>query len=442
MKCYFKKSFEVGLLTIVNIFIISLQSCNKDDELPPSIEFILPELNQTFNAGDVIEISVIVSDDKDIEFVKASLTDGASQNFGQATKKPSSYSPYEEIIVGLNIETSIPMNTAEEYFIRLEVSDGENSNVRYRKININASEKQHKGYVIVTGDSTNYQVTLTDTNFTEENTFSHSGVFLDALINSSDKHLVVCGSSSGNLSSFDMVTGGVVWTLDNQNGVPEGYFREIYFDATEDVLYVSLNTGEIKSYTTDGINKGGFLLNNNSKRARGLMASNSHLYYQSFAVNDNFKYMKSAFKGTWVSEYSQQCSFEAIYISGTDGQMLQVFADLEGSSKYYDFNMTTGNYESILTLPSGILKGVRKAGTLGYLLCYTDEVYLYNKQNNVINLIHQGALVSAVAFNEVTQNIIIGDQFGNIKTTTTGGNTIQNFYVGGAVLDIEVYYNK
>lgn len=438
----FYKSFTSSLLTIVSIAAITLSACKKEDELAPTFDIILPELNDNHVAGDPIPVSILVSDNKNIDFVKASLTDGDSKSYGQTTKQIQSYTPFEEVVVGLEIPTDAFMNPAEEFYVRIEANDGFSEQVKYRQIQISISDKEVKGFVVVTGDSTNYQVQMLDTNYTVSQSYSHSGGFGDALINSKDGHLVVAGCSTGDLVSYDCETGSSIWTLTNQNGVPEGYVREMYFNKSQKDLYLSLNTGEIQTYSTSGTARGGFMLQDNSKRAESMFATDEKLYFEQSAVNDTFNYVHSLFLGTWVTHFYELTNFDLIKIAEADDSYAKVFVNQGSEAYYYNFNLTNGNYESIVSLPSGEVKEVIPAGNQGFILRYIDEVYYFNKQNNFINQIHDGAQILSCAFNEDSQEILIGDIYGTVYVGTTGGGIVHQFYAGGPILDLEIWYNK
>lgn len=445
MRINFKKSYTERLSTIVSILIMVMLlgvGCKKEDEMPPSISFIKPELNQSYQAGDLVYVGVVVSDDKNIEHVKASITDGNSQSYAQNSEIIDSYQSFEEIVVNITLQTEINLSVADEYFVRVEVSDGENTNVRYRKINIDGASKETNGYLIVKGDTSNYQVELKDADFNTKKTFSHSGTFLDAFINNRDQHLVVSGGSSGDLVSYDIENENTIWTLNNINNPPQGYFKALYYNHQEHILYTSLHTSEIQSYTTSGTPKGGFMLENNNKRVDQMMATEDYLFYQVKSVSSPDIELVSAFKGSWSTHYTQTVPFDVKLIAKSENQLLSVFANDNYQAKYYLVDLTTGNYETITSLPNGELKKVIKAGSSGYIMQYVDEVYFYDVQNNWINSIHSGALITDVAYDDVNEVIVIGDQYGNINVKTTDGNSNTMYNVGSSVLNIQVWYSR
>jgi hypothetical protein len=242
---------NMKLLFFILTLIILFYSCKKDkDETEPLISIASPTNLQNIFGFDTIQITGLITDDRNIESVRVSLVDlNGIPVLSTITKTPNTANFTLNVSYFFD-DIQLPSGT---YNFNISAYDGENTSRVYIPITYGEVSRTRESIILYSniGNITNvYKLNNAFSSTIFHN--SVSGDFMKGSVNSYDQQILSIGSYTGNLTSFDATTNNIVWDVTAvTSSFP--YFTGSFLNSRD--VYVSLYNGNINAYGNNGVQK-------------------------------------------------------------------------------------------------------------------------------------------------------------------------------------------
>ena len=231
--------------------ILVMMACKKDsvNNPKPVISVTSPTSSHYFTAFDTILISGQVNDNELIQSITISLKDVNNVSVAQRISifpQTKEHTLNEKMYLD-----NIHLNSGQ-YNMTIVANDGENETHKFINVNINSFPKTRKGVFLFSNNGTTTSITKLDSAFNASIFQTVSGDFLKGVVNSYDQEIISCGSTTGDLTAFDVGSGQLLWSVNN-NATGFAFFTGV--SATKNEVFVSYYNRTIQSYLSGGIPK-------------------------------------------------------------------------------------------------------------------------------------------------------------------------------------------
>ena len=241
------KFIKNGLVfLILSVLIIS---CKKDQPVPyPTVEFIKPYQNQSFNYNDTIQFFITVSAEDLIETAKLTLTDANQQPVGPSVIwHPEAHSA--------DLKGEYPLSeltiSGGNYTLLLEVTTETHSKKYFRTVSIAALQREFLGILLVTKKSSSYYEVLLSTNGSSATAvFGFSGDYGASLVNSASGLFLKYGEFISDAVAYTAPGWQTQWDIPASANPPFPFFTGLYAEGTHQ--YVAYYDGTSRGYDLSG----------------------------------------------------------------------------------------------------------------------------------------------------------------------------------------------
>jgi len=232
------------VLSFITLFtmLFTLSSCKKPTNYKePEVEIITPYNNQSFTLPGIVNIHFVVKHDSPIEYIRVSIDNksiiAVSENYY-----------FDSIGNVFEGNIGIPVGILSEhymkppFYVHIAVSDYNELNHTYLKIDLNNSELEYSGLFVVHKHAINeLGVDYYNQQFNKKYTFNTDGNFKSASISSSAKLLYVASTIPDKVVAFSCIDGEKLWIKEPQLPYPE--FNTL--TVNDNKVYASTEIGRV-----------------------------------------------------------------------------------------------------------------------------------------------------------------------------------------------------
>lgn len=408
---------------ILTVFVTILISCKKDkgDPNPPVVVFYAPNEGQHYNVGDTILVDFDVSDDKAINsvvvsFVDENLTSVLPQTPLQLFKGVTRY----QVPIALS---DVHLESGD-YYIKVYATDGYNFKNFFRKVSLTALLDNTLGYYFVCDNSSNQKtIFFSDTLFAVSLFKNMSGDYGDALINSYNQTIAYCGAYTGDLQCMHLANGAVKWSVPYFSGI-NSYFKKLH--KYKNITYVSLYSGAINGYNTDGAKVFGAQLNS-LFYPDNILRMGNYVLIEAIEIAGSTRkiVMHSASTSGGIQEATLNEKVIAMYEK--DSNNVYVLGNYNGQGSLKIYELSSNGFWSPKALPSGAITATVAVDKKTLLIAMDNgSIYKYDYSSNSLFL-HINARATTMDFDRENQMVMVG--FGkNVEWYSYANGALLNTY--------------
>lgn len=432
------KSYQIGLLTIVYIFLFS--ACKKKDTVLPQISVTSPGTNtQYYVLQDYIPCIGTVSDDVELDYIEMELVDGSGiPVMGKKPIQPDS-NPYD-------FSSSYPLDDIHiesgNYKMKITVYDkAGNYRSKFIDVIIFGVPRAKRGVFYTAETGGNYYLGKIDS-LDQDSSYLYSYNDYGGMeINNYDQQLFYMGYDSEDLMAINSNSYQVDWTLNNQANPPGTYyFHQLHFTADR-YLLINLYQDEILKRTYYNAGAGNVELNYTNAQAESVLKDGNYLYTESVHIGTgNRRFQRYFFNsGGFNEEYAIDYDFKKIFNKNADE--LLIFGESGGNGVMKIFYKNGGNYFQPVSLNAESFVDAFQIDSNNYIVVQGQSVSKYGYQtSNFYTIINEPNILSA-DYDDLNDQIYLG--FANmVKVYTGNGQFVRNIPVSGNVINLKVHYNK
>lgn len=428
-------------LILISLFLAALGfsfSCKKEkDEEAPFVSFINPIENQQFVVGQSIPVKFTIKDDNSIEYAQVGLTD----DNGTSLVSTITYHGLEN---GQTVDLSLPIDNSNlssgSYYVTVRASDGDNQKNYFVKVSIQQKPLQRKAIYVVTKGAVAPSIYSLDSAFQVKFEKQLTGDFLGAMVQSTSKQLITCGSATGKLQALALSDWTSNWSENPVAGIYPCYRA---FFSNKDYSFVGYNAGFIKAYNASGA------LVCNAACEAGVFYPSQLGISSSYLLSEQIAFTGSARKlvlynfpsGNSVQELAFAGEIVAL-LPAPDGDFF-VFYNQSGQAKISRYSRVSNSFS--YTYPSAFASKITAAAALSesiFMIATSNGIYRY--QYNPQNLVLFKASVQAdvLKYDESNSQVIaaIGKQLSVYDLNSA--LEVETKILSDTLVDIELLYNR
>jgi hypothetical protein len=421
--------------------LLVLLSCKKErDTLPPQITIYSPVENSSFDIPAYINISAHIKEDKKIESINAEILNENQQIIASAAVDVGNYPDNKNINLNTTIYIDDRLLPSGNYHVRIKANDGTNHTSRYKKIYIHELTKELKDVLIFRKINSNL--------LSVEKL--HQNNFLPVLSINTDfgfssfcnryQQLVIGGSYTGNISSYNYPQYDVAWQLPALNNPGQPYYYFLHHNKSEDLLYIGYSLGYIKAVNRFGNNMVYVALPNNFN-PHICLENDGKIYAYLKEINGNQQKLNVYYKQSGALKNTLNINFEIIKLFALENGLIAALVNENNVGKIKLYNETGNNfYEPIPSSFSSFTDGLQTPFGLIYALS-NNEIVVYNHaQNQIIPLTAFGG--SAIQYNPLQNELYIAN--GNTLSVINASNGVINTQhtATGNISSVLLLFNK
>jgi len=431
-------SFQIGLLTIVSIVLLS--ACKKKDEVRPELSVNKPITNTQYYATvDYILCTGTASDDIELDRIEFQLrTTLGKPALGKKIVFPDS-NPYNYSYGYFLDDIHLENGT---YKMKIEAFDkAGNSNAIYKEVIIYGVPRGKQGVFYISESSGSFSLGRIDSLDVDSTVLAVFNDFGGFEINNYDQKMYFMGYDTEDLIAYNTRTYTESWRLDNQSNPPNTYyFNQLNF-SSDRYLSISLYQDQVKNLLYNGGGAGAINLNYQNAQAELIYKDGIYAYVESRSITGGNRLFQRYFfsSGAFDEQYSIDYDFREMFSKGSDE--LIIFGENGGQALFKIFYKNGGGYFQPIILNSGSFVDAFKINDDNYLIVQSQGVYLYTYSNtNLITKISEANILSA-DYDVLNDQIYLG--FANlVKVYTSGGTFLRNIPTSGNIINLKVHYNK
>lgn len=240
------RSNHTAFLLILPALFLLLSGCRKqDDESRPTINFVKPEVNKEFSAGDSVRVLAAVSDNKRLSSIQLSLVNDQLVNM---TTPRLFYPDENDYNIDLNYPLDNPNLENGSYELLIIANDGINTTRKFRTIRVRGLEQDLENIIIVR--KLNSQVSgidVLDPSLNLDTTFSIQQRYGLSAVSSNFGLFCYSKGSPSVLTAYNTFNYDPEWVKNASLPHPEYVFAQ-----SDEYLYVSTGNGDIFGFGMEG----------------------------------------------------------------------------------------------------------------------------------------------------------------------------------------------
>lgn len=418
---------------VIAFLLIVVFSCKKKDTTPPDIKIKSPAALSQYNVGESFQVLIHASDNKDLQYIKLSITD---KNLNDVTEvwpiavnsNPTDISKY---IAADDIH--LPTGT---YYIHASAFDGTNTGSDYVQITLQAIPLQLQDvYVVETnsGTSSIYKVNNSSTTMVS----GFSGTYSGGGANSYNQYLTLGANGSGGVYGYDPVYDIQTWKV-NEAQTLFPYTIRCKEDQFSHEMYWSHGSGEVKSYSNSGSVKTSFVTQTGLFPEDLLITSNYVLVEEVGGNSTHTLNVYNKGSGAFVQSYSVNGDIVGMELKSSDDVYMVV--NESGTTAIYVYTISSNSAWQPVANQTGTPTDLAIVDPGEILISTTSNLYDYTYQNSNILSLAAGNF-STVAYDSLHDQVLTSlgtqlyyyDRAGNLSGSVSHSSTIK---------DVWLYYNK
>lgn len=226
------------------VFLFALaMSCKKDkDTSAPYITFSAPQAGSTYYYDDFLSVAAHVSDDKQLQSIKVSVTNAGGQEFLQSIN-------YVDAGTEKHISTSLYHNdlylASGTYYVTITANDGENEMKAFREIQLVEAPAVLEKFFIMS----QYSSDLAQMDTYIDNTFSQINYFNaqygKGMVNSRQHFFAYGNNTSGTLLIYDALDYSLISFVQTNGISSSDYFNCAVSDESNGDIYYGADINQI-----------------------------------------------------------------------------------------------------------------------------------------------------------------------------------------------------
>jgi hypothetical protein len=427
-------------LFIISFFCSLITSCKKDEDISdPSISFVSPIENQSFNVPNTIIIQAAITDDSKISSVNINLV---NENLIPVLNTISINPDANSYDVNMNYPISEISLTSGIYFIHIyAVDEFGNNKHKYQQISINAVPKKLKFISLVNYiNSTTINAIKIDSLNNISSLFTKSSDYSASESNSNSQQLIVAGKTYGDLIAFDLITNQYCWTEPVVSNPPFAYFTNV--ERIEENIYVSFFDGDIRAYNSSGVQV------HSVSPIPGIYPVKM-IQFGSFLLVDyylktsqsNFKLALFTFSTSSLAQ-QLQTTLQIVDFFKKDNNNVYVFGNNAGQAELKIYNVVNNSLSTLVNLPVGKISSVVQIDATNFLIAHEQGVLLYQTTSNLWTNVILINDVKKLRFEEINSEIFIAEPHKLSKYSYPDFNLVNSLNIADSILNLHLIYNK
>jgi hypothetical protein len=431
---------SLKFFSVFFVMFLIVHSCRKDESLPNAeISILSPTPLTEFNIYDTILVNALVKSGADTKFTL--LVQLLNDN----------YIPVQPNYVFDGLSTNV------EFFIQYPISDstlaGGIHNLKlqvfeniettqiYRQIYINEIPQMLKSICIVGAKDDQVGIKVIDENFQITKEFNVESDYSGSAVSSANGQFYIAGSTSGNLSAYNVNDFAPVWFIPGVPNPIQPYFTIVKTFA--DVCYAGFWNGQVIGFNKFGGVSYAAELNENTVPV-DVFVHDVFLIKSSFLrSNESQNLIETYFVQSGVNISAQNVAFEPVGFSAPEFRRILIFANSSGQAAAFILDPTSGlinqPYESF-TFPEGKVISIAAINQTSTLLALENGIFVYEYENSLTK-ISDRQNISALTFNHLNQTVFACTENEVILMNLQGDEVFQ-FDAGMPVLNIHLIFNK
>jgi hypothetical protein len=430
------------LLTWISVLALAfLFGCKKDeDAVKPVITLSTPTHLTTYSALDVVLFVGSVSDETDLATVTLEVVDA---DFVRVVA-PHSFSPREN---SLDFSQGIALDDIHlesgTYYAMVTASDGTNEARKWVEINIYEVGLATKGFFIVSEPSPNdidihyldSEGTLSQ--FQSLSSYDYGG----STVSSYHQQFSIAGAYQGDLVSYHVTTGGLLWSAAIGNTSGQSWFSNLTHSENDLRTYVAVEEeGRIKAYDQVGGVRMNAATLTNYKPGLSIVLGD-RLLLEELPLSSGVAMMTVYFKASGVVDYHQSLGLDVVKMFERNSDEVYIFGNDGGDSEMTIFDVENNSLFSPHPMPTGNIRDAAQVGADFYVIAHETEVKTYTYSSNSLLTFIPGVDADKLAYDQVNQQVLVVT--GNtISWYNLSGNLMSTYVHSSPITDLHVLYNK
>lgn len=382
---YIFYSFSCASLVLLCLSL-SLASCDrkKQDAIPPTIEIDSPLLGTVFYYQNTVTINAEVRDNVNLESITLEITDAQNNRYldNKTFLPQGNYFSLEYTISHTDLYLS-----SGTYFVRITASDGENTQIAFREIQLmEAPRILERVFVVRENGNASSIDTLSESNVLPCQSFNHPYLF--GAIDSRSQQLVVCSNSPSTLLSRlfpDFLELSTAFPSTNE------VLTAFYHDKNSHRFFWGSQTGTI--WKTDLFGTQTLASLGLGTKVIAIGSCPSHLIVITENTNNNERYVHALRTDNGVTEISLAVGWQAMGVVAmdSDNQRVLLVGNEGNVARFQWFNLSTSALNEVFNFyeSSEILSVCDASGNDFYtiqtngIVRYSNLLGSYNTTNSV-----------------------------------------------------------
>jgi hypothetical protein len=365
---------------------LCLAGCDrkKQDPFPPTIEVYSPLTGAIFYYQNTIAINAEVRDNVKLESITLEITDAQNNRYLDS----KTYLPQgNSFILEYTISHTDLYLTSGSYFVRITASDGENTLITFREIQLmEAPRVLERVFVVRENGSASSIDTLGESNVLPCQSYNHPYLF--GAIDSRSQQLVACSNSPSTLLSRsfpDFLELSTAFPPTNE------VLTAFYHDKNGHRFFWGSQTGTI--WKTDLYGTQAFASLGQGAKVIAMGSSPSHLIVITENANNNERYVHALRADNGIAETSLAVGWEAMGVVAmdSDNQRVLLIGNEGNVARFQWFNLATSALNEVFNFyeSSTILSVCDASGNDFYtiqangIVRYSNLLGSFNTTNSV-----------------------------------------------------------
>lgn len=423
------------------ILFLSLLSCKERDKVPPTVSISVPSSdNILFRYGEAININGVAEDDRKIEQIRIVIK---NSNTEQTVLQP--------IIVTLDNQNTVEFEEIIQfsdmkmkggnYYISVEVSDGENFSFAFRKFIYAEANKKREGLWLINSTEDEREFILYDENIENPNLILLENRGISHVAYSAyDQSIAVAGNKS---NPFEIYTLNDLSTRNELPSLNEPFFE--YFtslDYQDQYFYLGRYDSRLNGFSTFGST-------NFASNLMGGFFTTKSFYFENqviaFLRTVNAQQRKIAtffMTGEVKNEKNIDIGVLEIVREATN-RVLFLGNDDSGKAKAYTYN-TESNlmFNSVNISQVGTLVKVKSITPDFIILAGTNGIFRLNALSQRIDPLYSINNIVDLDFDVVNQQVFVANTQSISIFNLSDFSLIRSIPISKTPKRIFVHYNK
>jgi hypothetical protein len=419
------------LVSAMAVFAV-IPSCNKKDEIPPSITVTSPSNGAQYDVFDTIQVSFQIEDETELVSASAEVL---NQDFYPITPKTNitNYIGSAQVILDDKLIES------GEYFLVVNANDGNNDSREFVEIRVNAIPKVRRAVYVATSSSSGQDaVWQVDSLLQQYVSWSQPGQdVLKVCVNSAYDKLALIGRFSTGLKVYDLPLGSLDWLDDVFNVSQTERYQDLICNRSS--FFASIYDREIRGYALSGA-----LIKNfptGDYRAEIMFQYENNLLAEMNLVGDDRHFLNVYYESTMALLNQVDFDMDIVAIVSLQGDEVLVFGNDAGQAQVYHYDIGENSFWEPRELPVG--KVYNATGTEGARVAFThdDGVYSYTYSPNYLNLLRSGSFYRQVHF-DVDNGTVLSASESILEEISQTGQLVNTVVLPDSIVSFDIHYTR
>ena len=414
--------------------VMVLASCDKKDEIPPNVTFVLPLVGQTYNVYDTVHVRIEAIDETGLSHVYAQIVDDSFIPIGASVSiniSPSTNTGSAEIVIDDKL-----LLTAD-YYVVASASDGVNESRGFRKIRIVALPKERRAVYFSTAGQAN-QIWKVDSLF--DNSLSWVQPSEDVLklcVNSQEDRITTVGNISPKTISYDIHSKTQVWS--DQTASVNQVQRYTTITCFENTTYTGLYDKEVRSYGLNGVLTMNELTGNYQPKV--IFAEKDYLLIAMDLIGGNSHHLFVYHRQTKVLLWQQLIPMDIKAICSLQGDEVLLFGNDESQARVLHYDIGDNGWWEPRNLPSGTLSDATQMEPGNFAIAHESGLYSYTYNPNFLNMLSADNYQDIVF--DVDNNTVVGASQNVVnEVSIVNGATINTISQTDSITSLDIHYTR